>query len=36
VLNKLVKTSLITKKNGGYSIVDQLLGYGILKEPLPA
>jgi len=34
-LNKLVKTSLITKNDEGYSIVDQLLAYGIAQDPLP-
>lgn len=36
ILNKLVKTSLILKKNGKYSIADPLLAYGISQEPLPA
>lgn len=35
VLNKLVKTSLVLKKNGKYCIADRLLADGILKDPLP-
>ncbi|MCP8318157.1 MAG: ATP-binding protein [archaeon] len=35
VLNKLVKTSFILKKNGEYTITDPLLTYGILQDPLP-
>lgn len=35
ILNKLVKTSLIIKKNGKYDIADPLLAHGILQEALP-
>ena len=35
ILNKLIKTSLILKRNNKYAIADPLLAYGILQEPLP-
>jgi len=35
ILNKLIRTSLILKRNNKYAIADPLLSYGILQEPLP-
>ena len=35
IINKLIKTSLILKRDNKYNIADPLLAYGILQEPLP-
>ena len=35
IMNKLIKTSLILKRDNKYNIADPLLAYGILQEPLP-